>query len=132
MRAKESEIDLGVPGMPVEKLGRNSASKNRDGEGSKKNRRSAEIPARQNSHVIPRVEFDDGVAVSTLSRRPPGSDCYIRDWQLSTSATDVRSTDGSSPNRAPNAYTRPPESIDALTNHDCTCEIIDPRAVPAT
>ncbi|CAL1689057.1 unnamed protein product [Lasius platythorax] len=90
--ARDRAIDPRVPGMPVEKLGRNSASRNREGIGRKK---SARIPARQNSHVIPRVEFDDGMAVSMPSRRPSWN-CYIRDWQLSTGTTNVRSTDGSS------------------------------------
>lgn len=84
--ARDRAIDPRVPGMPVEKLGRNSASRNPE-EGREGKKKSSRIPARQNSHVIPRVEFDDGMTVSMPSRRPSWN-CYIRDWQLSTGATD--------------------------------------------
>lgn len=68
--ARDRAIDPRVPGMPVEKLGRNSASwKPRRRRRGREEKTSARIPARQNSHVIPRVEFDDGMAVSMPSRR---------------------------------------------------------------
>jgi len=103
---QDRTIDPSIPGMPVEKLGRNSASGNRNWEGRERERKKENLNSRvtefsrDSSNGIRWRHGHVDVIVSTTGAWI--ASCYIRDWQLSTVArpmTMFRFTDGSSLNR---------------------------------
>lgn len=124
--AKEGRIgiDLGTchafPGFRREKLEIHNRGR-RSGSGGEK---SVRIPTRQNSRVIPRVEFQ---RVDEPTRAAAGRNCDIRDWQPSTSSRRCsidRRTTAQKPFRPGRDRHCPPAILDTypLANNRLVCQ----------